>query len=161
MTNSSAAGGRRNHGCYPMASCPTPPSRYEPPNSPIRFSPSRNARNQRLSSHLIKALQQAHNPALDLLLLQGATGAVHPHGLDTGRHHGGNADGPGSGDEGAPGGHRGRADGGGGARRAEESCAEHVGGSGCASGGKDVRGVRSAQLGGRDKGRLMGWRLDC
>lgn len=32
------------------------------------------------SSYLVKALQQAHDAALNLLLLQASAGAVHPHG---------------------------------------------------------------------------------
>lgn len=113
----------------------------------------------RSAAHLVEALQQAHDPALDLLLLQGTTGAIHAHGLDPG-DHGGDADGlGGGGDEGAL--RRGRA-GGDGAGRAEESGAEHVGlwdeavVLGCAKAEEVAEGaIGDRGDGGEEQGRLM------
>ena len=81
---------------------------------------------------LVKSRQQAHDPPLNLLLVQATASAVHAHSLvrsSTRRHdaHGTGSDG----DEGA-GGSRSDGDHGGGARgRTEESGAEHCDGFFC------------------------------
>ena len=69
------------------------------------------------ASHLVKTLQQAHNPSLNLLLVQSTTGAVKPHsleGLDTGHDGGdtGSGNGPSRNGGGADGGTGGAEDGG-------------------------------------------------
>lgn len=73
--------------------------------SPTR-SPSPSAKQQHLSlAHLVKALQQAHDPSLNLLLVQSTAGAVKPHGLeglDTGHDGGGSGSEPRGGDDGGP-----------------------------------------------------------
>jgi hypothetical protein len=74
-------------------------------------------------SHLVKALQQAHNSALDLLLVERTTGAVEPHSLEALDLGDGNGSDAGS-SEGADGGRSG-----GDAERSENGGSEHICGS--------------------------------
>lgn len=107
-----------------------------------------------VAAHLVKALQQAHDAALDLVLVESTAGAVHPHGLealdlghDGGPGRGGGEGGPLRGDGGSDGGTGGRGG-------AEDGGAEH-----CEKCGRSSFSIGRLLEGGRD-GEERVWRRE-